>query len=116
MLTLSAERAYNVGMTSTTGIVTETPAITAARAALAAGRAHRNALSTACDKAHAAAKAQPTGKGSRTLARAYSAALTALDDYAQGELDYLRREVEMQVRIANPGVEQREIMLAVRGM
>lgn len=115
MLTRGVRRAYDVGMT-TTQIITESPAITAARDALAAGRAHRNELAIACDAAKSAARAKPAGKGSRTLARAYSAALTALDDYATGELDYLRREVEMQVRIANPGVEQREIMLAVQGM
>jgi hypothetical protein len=101
---------------TTTRIITENPAITAARDALAAGRAHRAELAAKVDELGGLRDARPTGKGSRTIARAYSAALTALDDYATGELDYLRREVEMQVRIANPGAEQREIMLAVRGM
>lgn len=100
----------------TSGIVTDAPEIQAAITALTEGRAHRAVLSAAVDAAQERRDANVTGKGSRTAARAYSAALTALDDFAQGDLRYLRQNVAMAVRVANPGAESAAVMLACRAL
>lgn len=99
-------------MTTTQSLNLDTPQVTAALAALQAGRAHRARLSSAVDIADIARRQRPTGPGSRTAARKYSQALTTLDDFAQGELDYLGHNLETAIRVSNPGASQADIMRA----
>jgi len=99
--------------TDTLGMVLDSEPIRAALGDLRAARARRDALAAECDRAEDAARACPTGPGSRTAARAYARALAALDNARVG-VEYAARPVEWAVRATNPGATEAQIGQAAR--
>lgn len=98
-------------------ITTDTTEIAAAGDALRVGRVRREELAAAVeDAAEARAAIGTRGPGYRAADRAYSRALAALDTFAQFDLDYLRRNVEMAVRAANPGAPEALIVSTARNL